>query len=98
MAGAVRLGVQVVAGPLFYGCRAFYCRAGDGTILPSNTRGPSRGTGRGQSRLTAPAMTGPHIHPGGDPSQATHFGSIVPGMWTLLQCQSTQVSLRKADV
>ncbi|KAL3153612.1 hypothetical protein ABBQ32_013217 [Trebouxia sp. C0010 RCD-2024] len=53
--------------------------AGGGTILPSNTRGPSRGTGRGQARLPAPTMTGPHIHAGGDPSQATHFGSIVPG-------------------
>lgn len=30
-------------------------------------------------------MTGPHIHPGGDPSQATHFGSIVPGMQSVLQ-------------
>lgn len=66
----------------------FFLVAGGGTILPSNTRGPSRGTGRGtgrgEGRLPPPTMTGPHIHAGGDPSQATHFGSIVPGVLSLL--------------
>ncbi len=60
------------------------CDVGGGTILPATTRGPSRGrrgsTGtRGAGRTAPPALTGPHIHPGGDPSQATHFGSILPG-------------------
>lgn len=70
--------------------------AGGGTILPSNTRGPrtgaSRGTGTGQARMPAPTMTGPHIHAGGDPSQATHFGSIVPG-WLLCYTLQTVSNL-----
>ncbi|KAL0017770.1 hypothetical protein WJX77_001053 [Trebouxia sp. C0004] len=54
---------------------------GGGTILPATTRGPSRGR-RGTTGTRGagpPVLTGPHIHPGGNPSQATHFGSILPG-------------------
>ena len=74
------------------------CGLGGGTILPATTRGPSRGrrgtTGtRGAGRTHPPALTGPHIHPGGDPSQATHFGSILPGIATTPQFGNVLVLL-----
>lgn len=62
-----------------------FAYAGGGTILPTTTRAPAprrggRTTVRGAGRTSTPALTGDHILPGGDPSQATHFGSIVSGI------------------